>query len=128
MIRIKKVFLILIFIFFFISIVPGTTFAREGTLSFHDLNLQKHSILLFYSNGSLFGEISSNESINYNTSLDLNIQFIPTRMDAVSTGDQAQSLLWGYFPWIMFAFVMFIFAVMLVSLFWSVIVDKLGKG
>jgi len=96
-----------------------------STLTFNDLNLQKHDILVFSANGSLIGDISSNESVVYNNTFDLNIQIIPNRMDLATTADSFQSILLGYLP----VFMIIIFIIFLGIVFLGLIVVALkGEG
>lgn len=99
------------------SFFPANVLGSEiSTISFNDLNLQKHDILLFYSNGSLFGDISSNESITYNNSFDLNIQIIPNRMDLATTAGTFQTILFGYLPIFMIIFMILFLGIIFVGL------------
>lgn len=107
----------ILFFLIILAFLPANVLGSEiSTLSFNDLNLQKHDVLIFYSNGTLLGDISSNESIVYNNTFDLNVQIIPNRMDLATSANSFQSILLGYLPVFIIILLIIFLGIMFVGL------------
>ncbi len=68
-------------IFLSLILIPG---ASANTLSFSDFDLTTQEIDIYYSNGTLFSTIKSNESISLDSSVDYQLVFRPEKISILN--------------------------------------------
>lgn len=115
----KKILLLLVILFCFGIVSAHDT---TGTVTVNDLNLQRHQILVYRSNGSLLGRFDSNGSaFDFNTSSDLNIHILPRQLDLMTTADNTPRFLLSYLPTTLFIIIIFLIVIFFVGFILAVI-------